>query len=406
MVASKDSKLAPRGWERSVRQVLSLGALSALSLAAIGCGYSRADRRHPKPSQVSGESPAPVLGEKSSTGGYAIDPSKLAGQGRKPTWGDLSPPKRSTPSESALNAEKGENNPDIRSTALPSAPTLPVAAAQPIAETLKRDESTAPPLVEPGAAPVSPSSRASDAAEASKNATIDSLLASAKETLNKVKTYQVRLRRRERVGGHLQPMEEVVLSVRRDPRAVRFEWPSGPHQGREVIYEPGANRGHILVHAPEAPIPRISLSPDNPLVTKTSRHPISEAGFETLLDQIETRLQAVRSHDPSAGTYRIEGPERPEPGGPRCLKIVRQLPDGQIEEAFFDPKTHLPALVRVTAPNGDLEESYRFLNPRLDLPELAKADAFDPDARWGTANVAAGLLERLSGRMPKAETTR
>ena len=261
---------------------------------------------------------------------------------------------------------------------------LPVAAVNPAPKT-NAGEATAstapnPPPVPSGDATQERSPETATVADASQNAMIDSLLASARERLNGVKTYQVRLRRQERVGENLQPIEEVVLSLRREPRVVRFEWPSGPHKGREVLYEPGAHGGQILVHAPEALIPRIALSPDNPLVTRTSRHPIGEAGFETILDQIEARLKAARAPRSRRRNLSRRWTRRPEPGGPHCMKIVRETPEGQIEEAFFDPKTHLPALIRVTAKNGDLLESYRFLNPRLDLPELSRADAFDPDA--------------------------
>ena len=49
--------------------------------------------------------------------------------------------------------------------------------------------------------------------------------------LASIKTYQVRLTRQERIGESLQPPEDVVLSIRRSPKAVRLEWPDGPHQG-------------------------------------------------------------------------------------------------------------------------------------------------------------------------------
>ncbi len=64
----------------------------------------------------------------------------------------------------------------------------------------------------------------------------DVLLAGAQSKLDKLKTYQVRISRRERVGGQLQPEEEILLSIRRDPKAVRLEWTDGPSKGREVIY--------------------------------------------------------------------------------------------------------------------------------------------------------------------------
>ena len=42
---------------------------------------------------------------------------------------------------------------------------------------------------------------------------------------------------------------------------------------------------------------------------------------------------------------------------------------------------------------GELLERYVFRNPRYDLPELAQADAFDPNLRWGPPK---GFLNRLA----------
>ena len=39
------------------------------------------------------------------------------------------------------------------------------------------------------------------------------------------------MQRRERVGGAVQPEEEVLLSIRRKPKAVRLEWTERIEQG-------------------------------------------------------------------------------------------------------------------------------------------------------------------------------
>ena len=59
----------------------------------------------------------------------------------------------------------------------------------------------------------------------------------------------------------------------------------------------------------------------------------------------------------------------------------------------IDPTTKFPVLVEGTAANGDLLERYQFGEPTIDPGELASADAFDPNKRWGQAG---GLLSRIA----------
>ena len=58
------------------------------------------------------------------------------------------------------------------------------------------------------------------------------LVEEAKAQLAPLRNYRVQMTRQERVGDDLQPEENVVLSIRRDPRAVRLEWTEGPSAGR------------------------------------------------------------------------------------------------------------------------------------------------------------------------------
>ena len=59
---------------------------------------------------------------------------------------------------------------------------------------------------------------------------------SARARLDALSSYQVELNRQERVGKTLLEPEDVLLSIRRSPKAVRLEWVDGPQKGREVIY--------------------------------------------------------------------------------------------------------------------------------------------------------------------------
>ena len=101
-------------------------------------------------------------------------------------------------------------------------------------------------------------------------------------------TYQVKITRVERVGGQLQAEEEALLSIRRNPRAVRLEWVDGPSKGREVIYSSAVNDRMMYVNMGNSalPISRMSIPVDSPLALRNSRHPITKQAlirsFKTL----------------------------------------------------------------------------------------------------------------------------
>lgn len=146
------------------------------------------------------------------------------------------------------------------------------------------------------------------------------LIGLAQDRLNTTPTYQVKLNRQERVGENLLPVEDVLLSIRREPRAVRLEWPDGAHKGREVIYTEAAGGGMMHIKTPNALVPRMTLPPDSPLVARSSRHPITEAGFDPILRQLQESLAAQK-----AGTIRdqftIDGP-KPLPATGRPAREV------------------------------------------------------------------------------------
>lgn len=221
-----------------------------------------------------------------------------------------------------------------------------------------------------------------------------SLVNGARTRLDQLGNYQVQLNRQERVGGKLLPVEDVLLSVRRSPKAVRLEWPDGPHKGREVIYSASENGGLMQVNMADSLVPaRMSLRPDSPLVMSNSRHPITEAGFDGVLANLEQAIQGEKAGSPTGGIVKYGGRVEADGLDHPCDKLVRVTPSGETWVVFLDPETKLPALVQGNAPDGSLLERYRFLNVKGDVPALAQADAFDAARRWGPPK---GLLSRLA----------
>jgi hypothetical protein len=270
----------------------------------------------------------------------------------------------------------------------------------PVALTSSPDSTRTTPSNPPGTSEPSPTPPG--AREVVPAATVETVVADARKRLDALACYQVEINRQERVGDQLQEAEDVVLSIRRDPRAVRLEWRKGPHQGREVIYSVKETQGMMRINMADAslPIPRLTLPPDSPLILRTSRHPITEAGFDTILGNLERTLGENKAGDQSHGRISYDGPEQPAPLDHPCHKIVRVTASGETWQIYLDPESRLPAMVQAQAANGDLLERYCFRNVLPDPPELASADAFDPDRRWGEPK---GLLSRLAGAAAAAQ---
>jgi len=124
-----------------------------------------------------------------------------------------------------------------------------------------------------------------------------------------------------------------------------------------------------------------------------SRHPITEAGFDTILKNVEDAIKGEKAGDPATRKVTYQGLEKAEQLDRPCHKIVRTTPTGETWAVYIDPESHLPVLVQAVNAKGELLERYVFSNPRYDLPELALADAFDPNLRWGPPK---GFLQRLA----------
>jgi hypothetical protein len=238
-------------------------------------------------------------------------------------------------------------------------------------------------------------SHADRTAEALSKPDLAAIIGQARTRLDAMQNYQVAMSRQERIGDALQPSEDVVLSIRRQPKAVRLEWPDGPNKGREVLFAEGDGDGQMHVRmGSNSILPPMTLAPDSPLALRNSRHPITEAGLDTIVANLERVLEGRAN----GGRLTYEGLTTPDSFDHPCHTLREVRPDGETWVVSIDPKTNLPVSVTATAADGSVLERYSFRDLRANVPDLASASAFRPDDRWGKSG---GLMGRLARSKPK-----
>lgn len=264
------------------------------------------------------------------------------------------------------------------------------------------DERPMPPL----AAPMSPSAPAARPAAAgvktssnaaprtSEAAKLDAVLQRTSATLSNIANYKVEVSSQESVNGKTHPVDQFVLYKRRQPFAVRMEWNQGKEAGREVIFSPTETNGMIQIRMPKGLIPRLSMSPDSPLVRVKSRHPISEAGIDSVVERLHETLRLHLKIAANAGRIAVESVNDPSLGPIERITHLNHKGETWVVDVQSD--TGLPLTVHATDNAGQLMEHYEFRNYQLNLNELQTASAFDPNARWGQPKLLGNLARGKS----------
>jgi hypothetical protein len=111
--------------------------------------------------------------------------------------------------------------------------------------------------------------------------------------------YEARLISQERLGRHLQPVQDRQIKVRQFPLSV-YAKSNGPQRGAESLYVDGENDGQILTHSGKTSNPfqvtrrRPAKDAPGPL---RSRHSIREIGVGHLIDKLRVRWEYERQFD-------------------------------------------------------------------------------------------------------------
>ncbi len=169
------------------------------------------------------------------------------------------------------------------------------------------------------------------------------------------------------------------------PKAVRLEWADGPNKGREVIYSSTLDPQMIFVHMASSPIPipTMKIAIDSPIVMRNSRHAITEAGFDTIIDNLRkaqaTATKGQQGHD----SLEYKAIETPPGLDVPAHHFVRKTRSGETWNVYLDSRTLLPRLVSAADSRGELIERYIYREVHENPVELKTATAFVPDERWG-----------------------
>jgi hypothetical protein len=150
----------------------------------------------------------------------------------------------------------------------------------------------------------------------------------------------------------------------------------------------------LFVHMANSaiPLPAMKIPIDSPLVMKNSRHSITEAGLDAIIENLRKADRNPRgSVDQDELEYR--GLEKAPGFDNPCNEFVIRSASGDSWKIFLDPRSHLPCLVIGEDKRGELIERYTYRDVTSNPADLAMAEAFEPDKRWGDSK---SFLSRLA----------
>jgi hypothetical protein len=221
----------------------------------------------------------------------------------------------------------------------------------------------------------------SGGAPAPQKSDLEQRLEAAETALAKADSYTAIFHRLERVNGKLVPEETTFLKFKR-PFRVYLKWIQ-PYAGQESLYVEGTNNNKIKAHGTGlAGLITVNLDPKGSLAMENTRHPITEAGLEKLLNKIGTNLrkglQAGELTSKDRGEEVVYGRKtsviegilpRDASKGYYCYRCVVNL----------DVERKVPIRVQIFDWDDQLVECYGY--EKLDLEAGLTEKDFDPKNR-------------------------
>jgi hypothetical protein len=188
--------------------------------------------------------------------------------------------------------------------------------------------------------------------------------------------YSCTLVKQERVDGDLGEPQHIAMKVRQQPFSVYMRFLL-PYQGREVLFVAGQNDNKMYVL--EAGLKRkllgkMSFEPDNPIVMRGQKYPITDVGIRNLLAKLIERSEAEAKFAECDVTTKdgINIGDRMTTMVQLVHPIPRQNFRSHIARVFFDNELRIPIHYDAyhwpdqPGQKPPLEESYTYTNLKLN----------------------------------------
>lgn len=231
---------------------------------------------------------------------------------------------------------------------------------------------------------------------------LDPLLMVAERGLERLRDslrdYTAVMERQERVGQQLMPAETIEIKIRQALTAERnngqpvaraiYTRHLAPDslKGQEAIYVVGQNDGNIVAHTTGLlNIRRLYLPPTGFLAMRGNRYPMTEAGFEVLIERMLERGR--RDRDYGRCEVRVDRQatvngractvfeiEHPQPEGPYDFHVAQIAIDDQLNLPI-----HYASYTWPTQPGGKPELLERYTYSDIVINPGLGPETFSPD---------------------------
>ncbi|MCI0465014.1 MAG: DUF1571 domain-containing protein [Gemmataceae bacterium] len=200
-----------------------------------------------------------------------------------------------------------------------------------------------------------------------------------------IKGYSAIFQKQERIGGRLQPSEEIELHVREQPHSVFMRWRKGQRKANAAVYVEGENNNMMLAN-PTGLAGRlvrvVSRDPEGEDARQSGRYSIKEAGIKNAMQRSVKSWKVAKEN----GTLRAEylGVRKIPEAGDRLCYVVRRSSakpeDDGVREVtlYIDKDTWLQVGSVLKGDEGKLIGAYFFRDIRINPP--FRADQFQASA--------------------------
>jgi len=197
--------------------------------------------------------------------------------------------------------------------------------------------------------------------------------------------YSLRMHKQERIGGKLQPSEEIEVCFRTKPYSVFMHWLRGERLAANVLYVEGMNDGKMLVRPAGIAgklVKVVSRDPEGEEAKQSGRYPVTQLGPKKTLERTLKDWKAASN----SATSKIEflGMRNLREAGDRLCYALRRTctPSGTDDAAeitiYVDKETSFQVGTVLKDAAGKLLGEYIYRD--IQLNPVFKPNQFESSA--------------------------